>query len=273
MFERQTERRGLSSLELLTGCCAICIGLALGWVFMQPSAPEPTTSEVADTEAHDEVATTLEAKPVAGSANTDDVLQAIRQLQQEVTSLRESQDSQAAVSVNPAARARRGASAGVAVSARQQPLFSAVSDEEVGRRTLRYWNKLNEIMASEEAMRKPPSKGLTVANVGDFLSRRGQAGGFAARAIRKLDTENVDAAVVAQGMDIASWYDQGNSLNDTAKNLFNSSGTHERRGQPGQQWGDAEKAHGQSVGELNRRGDVLRREMIEKYGLPFPDLR
>ena len=276
-------RFGLSSPELLLGCCAVFIGLGLGWVLMRPTTTQssgprasgPKTSESAapQTAVHSNAPVPSDTDSEAGGTNVDVVLQEIRRLRQEVTSLRESQDPQALVSVNATTTVSRPVPAQRTVRSRQQTVVKAASDREVGQRTFRYWNKLNEIMASEEAMRKAPTKGLTVANVGDFLSRRGQAGGFAAQAIRKLDTENVDAAVVAQGLDIASWYDHGNRLNDTAKNLFQNSATHERSGQPGQQWGDAEKAHGQSVSDLNRRGDELRREMIAKYSLPFPDLR
>ena len=103
----------------------------------------------------------------------------------------------------------------------------------VGRRTLAYWGALNEIMATEEATRQAPPGGLTQANVADFLSRRGQAGKFAARAFRKLNPTGVDPEVVRHGSDLAAWYEKGTQLNNTAGFLLHQADGATRRGSAG----------------------------------------
>ena len=285
-------RHGMSSVELLVGCFAVFIGIAIGCLLMRPAALQPAEKDTPKTAFDADTPGLPDSGSTDGATNVDIVLQEVRRLKQEVTRLRESQDSQATFPVNTArantarvntahvntARVNTPSTVGRRAphntpTNRQPPAARVASQDDVGRRTLQYWKQLNEIMATEEQQRKPPSTGITVANAADFLSRRGQAGQFAAKAIRQLNPENVDAEVVSQAMDIASWYEAGNRLNDTAQSLFHHAGSDERRGQPGQQWGDGEKAHGQSVNELNRRGDALRRRMIQKYGLPFPDLR
>jgi hypothetical protein len=150
---------------------------------------------------------------------------------------------------------------------------STAADLEMGPRTLTYWNQLNDIMLREEQMRSVPLGGLTATNARDFLRRRGEAGQFAAEAIRQLPGAGVDPDVLAIAVDIAAWYERGNQLNSMGSFLMNKADTTARQGQPGQQWQDGEKAHHASVEEINRRGDVVRRRMVEKYGLAFPDLR
>lgn len=142
-----------------------------------------------------------------------------------------------------------------------------------GPQTLAYWNAMNNVMAEEESMRATPAGGLTKENAADFIDRRGKAGNYAATELRGLDRSGVDPDVVALGGDIAAWYERGAQLNDRANYLLNQASDDTRRGQMGHNWGDSEKAHNASVAEINRRGDTLRLQMSQKYGLKFPDLR
>ena len=54
--------------------------------------------------------------------------------------------------------------------------------------------------------------------------------------------------------------------------LLNDADEDTRRGHAGTSWGESEKQHHKSVDSLNRRGDELRDQMIERYGIEFPDL-
>lgn len=155
----------------------------------------------------------------------------------------------------------------------EQESRSAEALNEEGQRTLAYWNAMNTIMAQEGAMRTAPAAGINQTNAGDFINRRGQAGNYAAGAFRDLDTTGVDPAVVRLSQDIANWYAAGARLNDTAGYLLNRASANTRRGQTGKNWADSEKAHNANVQEINRRGDQLRAELSQKYGLAFPDLR
>jgi hypothetical protein len=147
------------------------------------------------------------------------------------------------------------------------------STKPSGRRTLEYWIAMNEIMANEEAMRSATIGGVNQANAADFIARRGRAGTYAAESFRKLDTTGVDPEVVKLSADIANWYEQGTQLNNKADYLLNHADPNTRRGQTGKSWADSEKSHQASVQEINRRGDRLERELSQRYGLTFPDLR
>lgn len=159
------------------------------------------------------------------------------------------------------------------VAPRSSTTDNVSSKNAVGKRTLAYWNQLNQIMLKEEQLRQAPSDGLTAANTGAFLAARGKASRFAASAMRKLPAKNVDPIVANLARGIADWYEQGAKLNDQAMHLFVKADPATRRGPLGQSWSTAEKQHQNEVKLLNRRGDTVRRQMIIKYGLAFPDLR
>ncbi|MBN1854782.1 MAG: hypothetical protein JW829_18765 [Pirellulales bacterium] len=143
----------------------------------------------------------------------------------------------------------------------------------VGSRTLAYWNKLNGIMAKEEQMRSVPSGGLTSANASAFLVSRGKAAQYAANAIRRLPTSGVDPDVCRQAQTIAQWYSQGAELSHRAIQLLESGSRSLRQGAEGKKWKADEHQHLDELNLINHRSDILRGQMSDRYGLPFPDLR
>lgn len=269
MFATQHFRRvGLSPQKTAGIVATIVVGIALVAVYRYwppGAATENGASDVADGTA-DESAAALDGD---GSATRDQALAAeIRRIKADLLAeLREQlANEQHALPTASAARRTGGA---VALPDNPDPARHA----EMGRRTLAYWNQLNDIILREEQMRRVPQGGLTISNAGDFLRRRGQANEFAATKIRQLSTAMVDPDVVGIATDIAAWYDRGNQLNDTGSFLLNRADSASRRGQPGQSWQEGEKQQRASVAEINRRGDEIRQRMIRKYGLSFPNLR
>ena len=255
----ETKQRAMTTTEIIAIAAAMTLGVVGGFV---------VTSMVGGSDSD-----TADAEPVVVQENVADdpstaVADEIRQLREDLLAEVREQiaNEKSAVSNQPRDNfaAERAAQQSAAADAQRQ---------EMGQRTLAYWNELNNIMLREEQMRKAPMGGLTAQNVKNFLKRRGQANKYAADAIHRLPTELVDPAVIAQASAIAGWYNHGSQVNDTADHLVSKGSGSERRGAPGEAWKQAEQQHNQSVDDINRRGDELRQQMIQKYGLPFPDLR
>ena len=261
-------RRGMTSIEVFCVVLAVGLGILVGFAFLNPEL----FPQLSRGESQVETDATFADGAVSSSpeAATDLVAAEIRQLKQELLAeLRDQVATDDSSDLQPAnnhvgrAEPQRSAT----------PTQAASTDhQEMGRRTLEYWNQLNEIMLREEQMRKAPLGGLTAQNVRDFLGRRGKAGRFAAE-MRKLSTDGVDPEVVGQASQIIAWYERGTQVNDTANFLVTKADGSARRGAAGQQWKQAEQDHNASVDDINRRGDEIRQRMIQKYGLAFPDLR
>ena len=266
------DRGGFTSGEFFGIAIALGLGIVIGLYYLRRGDfPLPIIGAISEKENEIKMVDSLESELAATNEvpRVEDFKAELRRLRKEMKSLREERNA------GPISEAPNSVSQvpldGHAVPNLQNTALT--QRQLMGRRTLAYWRALNEIMATEEATRQAPSGGLTQANVADFLSRRGQAGKFAARAFRKLNPTEVDPEVVRHVSDLAAWYEKGTQLNQTADFLLHQADGATRRGSAGSDWGNAEKQHNQAVNGLNRRGDLLRQKMIEKYGLAFPDLK
>jgi hypothetical protein len=141
-----------------------------------------------------------------------------------------------------------------------------------GARTLAYWNALNDIISRESAMRSAPGQ-VTASNALGFVAARTKAGQFAARSINELNTEDVDRDAAALGSELGAWYAEEETLSRQAHGLLGSSDRAARQGEPGQAWRGGEEQHRLKCEDLNRRGDVLRVKLSQRYRLAFPDLQ
>lgn len=140
------------------------------------------------------------------------------------------------------------------------------------RATLAYWNQLNAILDQESSLRVAPDE-VTEANALPFVELRARAAEFAAESLRKLDTEQVDAEVVALGQELAGWYDDGAKLNREAAYLLEEGTTEARQGARGETWKTGEQTHRQQCDLLNRRGELVRQQMTAKYEIAFPPMK
>lgn len=140
-----------------------------------------------------------------------------------------------------------------------------------GETTLAYWNRLNEIIAKEGAMRAAPAN-VTAGNATGFVDARLQAGRFASGAIHNLDATGVDPGVVSLSRELIAWYDEEVSLNTRAQALLNSNDIAARKGAAGSSWRSGEERHQRTCTEINRRAAELRTRLTERYGLEFPPL-
>ncbi len=138
-----------------------------------------------------------------------------------------------------------------------------------GQATLAYWNKVNEIIAREGAMRTAPSD-ITAVNAEGFVAARLRAFRYAATALNGLKARNVDPEVAAHVQHLIVWYEEGAELNQHATHLLTEASDKDRKGSEGRGWQDAEKAHYESVQRLNQRGEELRQRMTRRYGIDFP---
>jgi len=142
----------------------------------------------------------------------------------------------------------------------------------MGPATLAYWNQLNEVMIREAAMRAAPPK-LTAGNAMSFVTGQSDAYEFAAKAIRRLDSQQVDPRVRALADEIAVWYDQGAVNSREASSLLQNNDVATRQGQAGKSWKSGAESHRKQCLEINSRGEKLRGELSRTYGLAFPKLQ
>jgi hypothetical protein len=235
-------------------------GLGGGAVALALLTPKSGTSRIQQSVAVDskQPSTTRDEKP-----STDPALQEIRMLREEIEELR------AATQANAISKVTPGASYPVQPAATNSTVPSPAS---AGQRTLAYWNQLNSIMSREAAMRAAPPQ-ITAANAMSFVSGRTSAFEYAGTAIRQLNTKGVDPQAVSIGREIAAWYDQGIANSRSAESLLGSDDTAGRQGAPGQSWSSAEKQHREACLVINRRGEQLRQELTQRYGITFPALQ
>ena len=117
------------------------------------------------------------------------------------------------------------------------------------KRTLAFWNSLNRIMTKEVAMRK-----------GNHRNRRSTE--FAVRAIRGLDRRYVDVRVQALAEEIVEGYSEQLQIG-TDRIVVLTAAT---------QSGAPRRQVRRDV-ELDRRSEILRGKMADKYNHPFPSLQ
>jgi hypothetical protein len=173
--------------------------------------------------------------------------------------------------VAPAA-AESGTAAAARSAAMPENRSSARNGHPVsGEATLAYWNRLNEVIAREAALRAAPAE-LTSANVGGFVDARIQAARFASSAIGELEGAAVDPDALALGKELVAWYRDEIANNERAKSLLGSSDSAARKGSAGKSWRASEERHSRQCDEINRHGRDLRARLSRKYGLVFPPL-
>jgi hypothetical protein len=144
--------------------------------------------------------------------------------------------------------------------------------EAMGQTTLTYWNRLNEIIVREAAMRSAPPK-LTAGNALSFVTGQSDAYTYAAGAIRGLDAADVDPQVLSLSQELALWYDQGAVNSREAGSLLQSNDVAARQGQPGKTWKTSLEEHRKRCLEINQQAERLRGELSRKYRLAFPKLQ
>jgi len=275
-------RVGVSTIEIIACTATLLVGLVAGLAMLNQGTKPFVGQSVATAETNS-AETSGDGQPeqdrsdrqhrperltatseVAAKVLADEV----KQLRAEVSRLRRqaSQSAPANQAQSPDTQRERHAARRAAV---EPPPEQAAGPD--GRRTLAYWNGLNEIIVKETAMRAPPAK-LTVANIQQFLQNRDRAASSAAEAIGRLPTEGVDPAVLSLARDLAAWYQQGVQNNDQAGSLLGAD-VATRRGAAGRSWSQDERQHRNQVDQINQRGEQVRQAMTAKYGMAFPKLR
>jgi len=142
-----------------------------------------------------------------------------------------------------------------------------------GPATLQYWNRMNDVIVKETQMRSAPRGGVDAGNAGGFLQARIDAAQYAAAALRGLDTNGVDPEAIEVAELVAGWYDEGEQVAETGRQLLTSGSVQARKGAAGQQYQAAEMAHAKAVAEVNSRGEQVRQQLAARYGISFPPLK
>ncbi len=263
----RTPRRGSAGLKML-GYWVLFIGGAVAGLVAMGHRPEElldallskTTGVVLDEMA----ARGMVVMPVDGSdpAAKDASQSQLAEFRGEVEPI----EREATVKKNPAPASRSHS------KRRRKPApepENHLSDE--GYATLKYWKRINEIVARESEMRSAPSK-VTSGNAGGFIAARLRAFRYAGTALRGMRARNVDPEVAAHVYQLIDWYEEGAEINQQAMHLLTEASQQSRQGSEGRSWKGSEKAHYQAVQRLNQQGRELQQRMSQRYGVDFPEL-
>lgn len=142
----------------------------------------------------------------------------------------------------------------------------------IGETTLEFWNRMNDVIDREAAMRSTPQGGVSASNAADFLDARVQAAEYAVDALRKLKSTGVDNRAVEVAEALTAWYEQGREVAQTGRDLMTQP-PGARQGAAGKRYQADEKTYSQAVNEVNALGERARQELSQAYGMRFPALK
>jgi len=264
----RTPRRGSAGLKIL-GCWVLFIAGAVAGLMAMGHSPEDlfdallskTTGVVLD-----EMASRGMLPPPVDSkdVSVDDV-------DSRLVASREELDHQNAQESTTQKKAGSVSRTRVNRTSRRVAPKQADRLSDSGYATLKYWNRINEIVAREAEMRAAPSK-VTSGNAGSFVAARLRAFRYAGTALRGMRARNVDPEVVAHAQQLIDWYEEGAEINQHAMHLLTEATQQSRQGSEGRGWQDSEKAHYRGAQRLNQNGRELRQRMSQRYGVDFPPL-
>lgn len=273
---------GMSRLEWGIIAGGLAGGLLLGGILFHGRTPPEKAEAVAAVQTP--VAAPVESRSVDREAELDLLKRRIAELQQlqleEQAVAEESAEvisdatlAEELTADDPAEIIPAGSTAVDSADGGAEPPVSAAvrTKTSAGETTLAYWNRLNDVIAKEAAMRAAPAN-VTAGNAAGFVDARLQAGRFASGALRELDATGVDPEVVAISRELVAWYDEEVTLNTKAQTLLKSSDIAARKGGAGSSWRAGEERHQRTCAEINRRAAELRTRLTARYGLEFPPL-
>lgn len=142
----------------------------------------------------------------------------------------------------------------------------------VGKETLSFWNRLQQIVQHEQQMRFDAQR-KAAADTHVILRVHQEAYATAAESIREIPTRSVDRLALKLAEDLAAWYERGAELADEggsyldAGELTVSPGPLERR------WHVAQKQHAEERDLLRRKCTSVCGKLRARYGVDFADLQ
>lgn len=252
-------------IHTIVVAAGLAVGVAGGGLWLWGSTEETATAQNSPTST---------ARRSPQPKGREELLEAeVARLQREVE---EARAEQLARELEAIGQVERPSVSPTGVADQSRAPSSAVSQvalvDRPGESTLAFWNRVNDIIEQESAMRAAPLGQLTASNAADFVQRRTHAARFASESIRDLPVEDVDGEVVSLSRRIADWYDEEAAVAGEAQTLLGLQAA-VRQGGRGDRYKSREKSHARAVERINADGERLRQRLMRKYGLDFPPLK
>jgi hypothetical protein len=177
-------------------------------------------------------------------------------LRDQITTLRDSQPSQATE----------------ATEAEASSAAPADADEAARKASLVYWSRLNEVVHRQATLQLEAESAANEGNATKVAALKARISRFSSEAIRALATANVDPAAVKLGGEIATWYEDGADLFEQAVQVWESP-ARSQAGQPLTQEWEREQVQIQNEGRLLRsRVSAVRDSLARRFGGGFAPL-
>lgn len=206
-------RTGLSVLEFVGCLMALIGGVWLGAIYLGIDVRRVAYLALSESDLMEKVPENLRPdvpESERGPSQAElakSVQQELVALRHEITTLRDTQESQAETKV-PTLEATTAAIAG--------------KDDLAKQATVEYWQKLFEVVHRQATLQVGAESAATEGNATKVAALKARISRLSASAIRALATASVDPAATEVGADIADWYDTAASVYDEAVGAWES---------------------------------------------------
>jgi hypothetical protein len=257
----RSKRAGLSVLEFVGCLMALVGGIWLGAIYLGIDVQKTAYVALSESQLMDKVPEKWRpvdpaAKDAPSSAElTKQVQNELVALREEITSLRDSQQSQ------PTTLAEKTTSAA-----------TTDADQQARQASLAYWSRINEIVHRQATLQYEAESAATTDIAAKVATLKARISRFSADAIRALPAANVDPAALKLGNELATWYDNGADLYDQAVQVWESP-ARTQAGQPvTQEWDRMQVQHQNEQRLLESRVAAVRDSLIRRFGDGFAPL-
>ena len=192
--------------------------------------------------------------PAELAASVQNELAALRH---EITSLRDTQQTETEASVPPL-EATTATSADATSRAKQA--------------SLDYWNRLYDVVHRQATLQIDAESAATEGNATKVAALKGRISRFSASAIRALPTTDVDDAAAKLGQELANWYENGANLYDKAVQVWESPARGQAGDQLTQDWEKTQVQHQNEGRLMTDRATAVRDSLTRRFGEGFPPL-
>jgi hypothetical protein len=243
---RRSIRRGASALEFVGLFAALTGGLVLGSLYLGVDVKGAARRLL------NQSAASKPAVAVTPPANETPVRPAVQApAAAPATPIAEPAEAEANVETDPTTASRADSSLIASLE---------LTDEQRRQLTRVYWNALNGYMKKEVDHRTHSVGTGGDLALYDLLQARSEGHDAAAKAIAELETNGVDARVLAYGEKALAWHQEGAKLYARAKDLLTDAPTAQLSGPFAQSWQSAATQH-----QMEERLLAEKREAVRSY--------
>jgi hypothetical protein len=261
---QRIHRAGISILEAVSCLFALVGGAYLGALYLGVDVRHVAYTALKDSQLLDRVPekwrpASPDAKPGAEPLTPEQLAQHVEHelvaLRQEVSGLRTSREN---------APSSSGTGESATTTSDSRP---TVKDASVA-----YWKRLNDIVRDQSALQRDSESAATEGNASQVAALKSRVCRFASSAIQAIPTDGVDPTATEFGKQLASWYDHGGELYDSAVRIWESPARSQNGSPISENWDQTKEHHHNEGRLLSERSAVVRDSLVRRFGNEFAAL-